>query len=114
MQRLAVDLQREQGVGIAGLDGDLVVWTVADAGKVKRIRREPAVTVATCDMRGQHAGAAHPGRASILDPPGSAAVRRAIGRKYGVPGRLTLWVSRIRRGRDGTVGIRIALGSATT
>ncbi|MEU6182867.1 PPOX class F420-dependent oxidoreductase [Streptomyces coeruleorubidus] len=34
-------------------DGDcLAVWSVADAGKVKRIRNSGRVTVAPCDWRG--------------------------------------------------------------
>ncbi|MEV5447304.1 PPOX class F420-dependent oxidoreductase, partial [Streptomyces sp. NPDC052644] len=31
-------------------DDTLAVWTVADSGKVKRIRRDGTVTVAPCDV----------------------------------------------------------------
>jgi hypothetical protein len=34
-------------------------------------------------------------------------VRKALGRKYGLSGRLTVWGSKLRRGPDGTVAIMI-------
>lgn len=38
----------------AALDGDkLVMWTVTDSWKVKRIRRNPEVLVQACDARGK-------------------------------------------------------------
>lgn len=87
----------------------LGVWTVSDSGKVKRIRREPWVTVAACDMRGNRLGPAHHARAELLDTDDTAEIRRRIGRKYGLLGRLALLGSRLRRGTSGTVGIRITL-----
>ncbi|MDT0565928.1 PPOX class F420-dependent oxidoreductase [Streptomyces sp. DSM 3412] len=91
-------------------DGDaLGVWTVADSWKVKRIRNRADVVVGPCDVRGNPTGDSVPAHAEILDAAGSAAYRRLIARKYGVLGRLTLLGSRLRRGADGTVGIRITL-----
>jgi uncharacterized protein len=91
-------------------DGDAVaVWTPTDAGKVKRIRRDPRVLVGPCDFRGHPAGVQVPGRATILDDEGTSRVRRLLAQKYGLIARLTLWGSRLRRGRNGTVGIRITL-----
>ena len=91
-------------------DGDsLAVWTSADSGKVKRIRRSGEVTVAPCDVRGRAHGAAVPGRAAVADPAGTERVRELLRRKYGLAARLTLLGSRLRRGVAGTVGIRIAL-----
>ena len=38
-------------------DGDTIfVYTTADSGKAKRIRREVAVNIAVCDMRGNVSG----------------------------------------------------------
>jgi PPOX class probable F420-dependent enzyme len=92
-------------------DGDgISIWTVRDAGKVKRIRRDGAVVVGPCDVRGRPTGDEVPGRASIMDGEGTARVRELLKRKYGIFGRLTLWGSRLRRGADGTVGIHISLG----
>jgi PPOX class probable F420-dependent enzyme len=91
-------------------DGDaLGIWTVADSGKVKRIRRSGAVTVAPCDVRGRPHGEAVPGTASILDSGSADRLRNLLRRKYGIMGWLGMLGSRIRRGKDGTVGIRITL-----
>ena len=96
-------------VWIVPFDNGLAIWTVPTFGKVKRIRRNPRVTVATCDLRGNNVGPAVEGTASILDDAGTEAVRAALRRKYGIWARLTLLGSRIRRGLKGTIGIKIEL-----
>ncbi|MFF0384019.1 PPOX class F420-dependent oxidoreductase [Streptomyces sp. NPDC004286] len=89
-------------------DGDaLGVWTAADSYKVKRIRRRADVLVGPCDMRGRPTGAPHPAKAEIADPATTARYRTLIARKYGLVGRLTLLGSKLRRGTEGTVGIRV-------
>ena len=91
-------------------DGDtLALWTVTDSGKVKRIRRDPTVLIGPCDVRGRPTGDQVPGRAEILDDAGTERVRSLLRHKYGVMGRITLFFSRLRRGRTGTIGIRINL-----
>ncbi|MBT3150284.1 PPOX class F420-dependent oxidoreductase [Streptomyces sp. CHD11] len=91
-------------------DGDaLGVWTVADSWKVKRIRARGGVLVGPCDVRGNPTGDQVPATAEICDQATTDRYRRLLARKYGVLGRLTLLGSRLRRGRDGTVGIRITL-----
>ncbi|MCE7083096.1 PPOX class F420-dependent oxidoreductase [Streptomyces sp. ST2-7A] len=91
---------------VAG-DDALFVWTVADSGKVKRLRNRADVLLAPCDVRGRPTGPAVPGRAELLDAAGSEHSRRLIARRYGLFGRLTLLGSRLRRGRSGTIGVRI-------
>ncbi|WBB78133.1 PPOX class F420-dependent oxidoreductase [Micromonospora sp. WMMD882] len=92
-------------------DGDaLAVWTVADSGKVKRIRRDGTVTVAPCDVRGRPHGPAVPGHATVCDPADTRRIRGLLRRKYRLLGRLTLLGSRLRRGEQGTVGIRVTVG----
>ncbi|MET9444594.1 PPOX class F420-dependent oxidoreductase [Streptomyces sp. NPDC006610] len=91
-------------------DGDaLGVWTAADSWKVKRIRRRADVLVGPCDLRGNPTGEQVPATARICDPGTTSRYRALIARKYGVTGRLTLLGSRLRRGLDGTVGIRVTL-----
>ncbi|MCL7424990.1 PPOX class F420-dependent oxidoreductase [Streptomyces sp. YS415] len=91
-------------------DGDaLGVWTVADSWKVKRIRARADVLVGPCDLRGKPTGEQIPATAEITDRETVARYRKLIARKYGMVGRLTLLGSRIRRGADGTVGIRVSL-----
>jgi PPOX class probable F420-dependent enzyme len=91
---------------------ELLVWTVADSWKVKRVRRNPAVEVAPCTMRGEPLGAAVPGTARVLDADDTERVRRALAKKYGPLGRVTLFFSKLRRGVTGTVGIAITPSTA--
>ncbi|NUT50695.1 MAG: PPOX class F420-dependent oxidoreductase [Saccharothrix sp.] len=98
-------------VWVAGGDDALYVWSAADAGKVKRIRRSGDVRIGPCDLRGKPTGDQVPATARLLDRAGSDRVRSLIARKYGLLGRLTLLGSRIRRGSEGTVGIEITLPS---
>jgi uncharacterized protein len=91
-------------------DGDaLAIWSYVGAGKVKRIRRNPAVLIGVCDVRGRPLGEQVPGRAAIFDADATARVREALTQKYGLQARLTLLASRWRRGLAGTVGIGIVL-----
>jgi uncharacterized protein len=87
----------------------LAVWTVTGSAKVKRIRRNATVLIGPCTLRGEPTGDPVPGQATLLDADGTERVRALIRRKYGLMGRFTLWTSRLRRGRDGTIGVRIAL-----
>lgn len=86
---------------------DIYVWTVADSGKVKRLRRSSKVTISDCDVRGKVTGPTIPARARLLGPEETAAVRHLLIKKYGILGRITLWGSRVRRGLNGTVGVRV-------
>ncbi|MGW8063796.1 PPOX class F420-dependent oxidoreductase [Streptomyces ziwulingensis] len=110
---LLVTTYRKNGTPVATpvwvvRDGDaLGVWTAADSWKVKRVRKRSGVLVGPCDVRGRATGDQIPATAEICDPATTARYRRLIARKYGVLGRLTLLGSRLRRGVDGTVGIRI-------
>ncbi|WP_035805235.1 PPOX class F420-dependent oxidoreductase [Kitasatospora mediocidica] len=112
---LLVTSFRKDGSGVATpvwvlRDGEaLGVWTAADSWKVKRIRRRADVLVGPCDMRGKPTGPSVPASAEVLDTAGTANYRALLARKYGLLGRLTMFGSRLRRGTDGTVGIRITL-----
>ncbi len=93
----------------AAADGDkLVMWTVTDSWKVKRIRRNPRVTVAACDVRGNRRGEDIEATAELLDAAGSDRARDLIARRYGLFGWLTMKGSLLRRGRTGTVGVAIS------
>ncbi|MGW0044326.1 PPOX class F420-dependent oxidoreductase [Rhodococcus sp. NPDC003348] len=85
----------------------LLMWTVTDSWKVKRIRRNPRVTVAPCDVRGNPKGEAVEATAEILDPPGTDHARDAIAKRYGILGWLTMKGSLLRRGKAGTVGLAV-------
>ncbi|MFD4261179.1 PPOX class F420-dependent oxidoreductase [Streptomyces sp. NPDC058534] len=110
---LLVTTYRKNGTQVATpvwvvRDGDgLGVWTAADSWKVKRVRNRADVLIGPCDVRGRPTGDQVPGTAEICDPATTARYRKLLARKYGVLGRLTLFGSRLRRGLDGTLGIRI-------
>jgi len=93
----------------AAVDGDvLVAWTVAGSGKVKRIGNNPEVTITACDLRGNPRGEAIKGRAEVLSAEETERVRSLLKKKYGLQGRLAINGSLLRRGRAGTVGLRIS------
>ncbi|MEU9101404.1 PPOX class F420-dependent oxidoreductase [Streptomyces sp. NPDC048361] len=112
---LLVTTYKKDGTGVPTpvwvvRDGDaLMVWTVTDSWKVKRVRNRPGVLVGPCDVRGNPTGEPHPATAVICDAATTAACRTLLARKYGVLGRLTLLGSRVRRGTSGTVALRITL-----
>ncbi|MFJ6656673.1 PPOX class F420-dependent oxidoreductase [Streptomyces sp. NPDC091377] len=116
-QYLLITSYRKNGTSVATPvwvvgDGDaLGAWTVSDSWKVKRIRNRADVLVGACDVRGNPKGEQAPATAEICDAETTARYRRLLARKYGVMGRLVLLGSRLRRGADGTVGIRITLTS---
>ncbi|NLU68176.1 PPOX class F420-dependent oxidoreductase [Streptomyces sp. HNM0574] len=91
--------------------GELIVWTREDSWKVKRLRRDPRVTVTPCDARGRTAPDAAPvaGTARLLERPGELArVRRALARSYGWQFRLLdSGGALFRRGRRPHVGIAV-------
>ena len=97
----------------AALDGDkLLMWTVTDSWKVKRLRRNPAVVVQACDVRGKQTyGDPVSGTAQILDTPGSDHARDVVQKKYGLLGWVTVKGSLLRRGKKGTVGLAITADS---
>lgn len=94
----------------AAMDGDtMLLWTVTDSWKVKRIRRTPRVTVGVCDVRGNPKGPQLDATAAILDDAGTDRARTVIARKYGILGWITMKGSLIRRGRGGTVGVAVTV-----
>lgn len=89
-------------------DGKLYVWTETDSWKAKRIRRNSAVTVQACDMRGKSTrGNLVQGTAHLLDAAGTERVRGWVRRKYWLTAPLLVLASNLTRGKDSTVGIEI-------
>ena len=65
------------------VDGDrLLVITDAQSGKVKRIRRNPQVTVAACRADGRVIGERLPARAEILPARDLEQAKKLVARKY--------------------------------
>lgn len=93
-----------------GREGDeLIVWTQATAGKVKRIRNNPEVELTECDLRGRPRGTPVRGTARILDAEGTEHGRRVLKKKYGLTGRVVIGSSKRFRGADGTLCLAISV-----
>lgn len=71
-------------------NGRLLFYSEADAGKVKRIRNNPRVSLAPCDARGRVSEGAVwlQGRAAILSEPGAGRAHALLIKKYGWQRRL--------------------------
>ena len=98
-------------VWVARDGDDLVVYTNARSGKVKRIRRDGRVRLAACDARGGLRGEWSEGRARLRDD--SSARDRglaAIRRKYGWQADLVLLGARLfgRYPQRAVIEIRVA------
>lgn len=86
-------------VWIAPADGKLYFFSEVGAYKVKRIRRNPSVTLQPCDIRGKVTAGAPviEGTARILDFADSPKVRKILNRKYWLLGPLSefgVWITR--------------------
>ena len=90
-------------------DGDrLLVITEEKSWKVKRIRNTPRVTLAPCDMKGNTQAEAIEGTAAILDKSQTGLVYDAIGKRYGIVGKLfNLFSKYLRSGMQKNVGLEL-------
>ena len=92
----------------AASDGDrLLVISEEKAWKVKRIRNTSRVTLAVCDIRGRPKSEAIDATAAILDKSQTGAVYDAIGREYGLIGRVFNLFSKLRGGMQNNVGLEL-------
>ena len=92
----------------AANDGDrLLMITQGKSWKVKRIRNTPRVTLAICDMQGRPKSEAIDATASILDASQTGLVYDAIGREYGIVGKVFNLFSKLRGGMKNNVGLEV-------
>ena len=63
--------------------GVLYIYSLANAGKVKRIRNNPRVRVMPCDVRGKPKGEWVEALARVLDDAGAERAHRLLDKKYG-------------------------------
>jgi PPOX class probable F420-dependent enzyme len=84
------------------------VYTLPDAGKVKRIRNNPKVRVAPCDIRGNLRGAWVDARARICEAEEAAKGQELLRSKYGWMKIVGDFFSRLR-GRTQVV-LQVTLG----
>ena len=75
----------ETPVWVAPLAGKLVVFTLKESYKVKRIQRNPAVRIAECDIRGKLLGDWRDGTCQIVqDKEHEKRAYAALRKKYGL------------------------------
>ena len=92
----------------AAVDGDrLLVITEGKSWKVKRIRNTPHVQLAICDMRGRPKSDSIDGTAAILDKSQTKIVYDAIGKRYGIIGKVFNLFSRLRGGMENNVALEL-------
>jgi PPOX class probable F420-dependent enzyme len=100
----------ETPVWAAPLDGKLVVFTLKDSFKVKRIRRNPKVRVAKCGMAGKVLGPWHDGTCVLVtDPAHEGRAYDALNAKYGWQMRLGTLMRSLFGGLDKRCVLEIAL-----
>ena len=82
-------------VHIASDDLGVYVRTFDPSGKLRRIRRDPHVTVAACTLRGRVMGPAVPATATVLEGDAGERAADALAHKYPLlHGRLIPWFHR--------------------
>ncbi len=99
---LNLETFRKSGVGVrtplwfAEKGGELLLYTLADSGKVKRIRNNPRVRIAPSDMRGKALGEWIDAEARFLEGAEAGAANRALNEKYWLK-RFFDWTSKLRK-----------------
>ena len=102
-------------VWAAPLDGKLVVFTLRDSFKVKRIRRNPSVRVARCSMSGKLLGPWRDGTCAVVeDPATEKRAYAALDQKYGWQMRLGTFMRSIIGGLDKRIILLIDVPAATS
>jgi uncharacterized protein len=97
----------------AAASGDrLLVITQEKSWKVKRIRNTPRVTLATCSMNGRPTSEAVEGTAAILDKSQTSVVYDAIGKRYGILGKVFNFFSKARGGMENNVGLELKVAQS--
>ncbi|MCV7165388.1 PPOX class F420-dependent oxidoreductase [Mycobacterium stomatepiae] len=100
---------------IVGDRARLSVWTPADSWKVKRVRRDPRVTLAACGRTGKVSSGepVFAGTAEVITDPGEVArVESLVKRKYGWGFRVVTFIETVAaRGRKPRFVVRITLAA---
>jgi PPOX class probable F420-dependent enzyme len=85
----------------------LIAITQEQSWKVKRIRNTPRVTIAVCDRAGKPKGEAVEATAAVLDKSVNGATYDAIGKRYGLLGKVFNVFSKLRGGLHKNVTIEL-------
>lgn len=109
---------RKNGTGVktpvwaAPAGDELMIFTNGDSYKVKRLRRNPAIRIAKCNVSGKVKGPWHDGTARFVeDEAGKQEVLRALRKKYGWQMVLADWGGALRGSKKNWVFIAVRVGS---
>ncbi|HXG92870.1 MAG TPA: PPOX class F420-dependent oxidoreductase [Blastocatellia bacterium] len=108
---LSLESYRKSGVAVAVPvwfaedDGRLYIYSLADAGKVKRIRNNARVRIAPCDVRGRVIGDWVDARARIVEGSEAAHGMDLLTRKYGLVKKVFDLLHKLRRGKRAVIAI---------
>lgn len=83
----------------------LYIYSLANAGKVKRIRNNPRVRVIPCDIRGKPNGEWVEAHARILDAAGAERAHGLLDKKYGLIKKLGGLYSKLMNRERATIAI---------
>jgi PPOX class probable F420-dependent enzyme len=89
-------------------NGTLYMYSLAHAGKVKRIRNNPRVRIVPCDVRGKPKGEWVEAKARILDEREAALGHKLLNKKYGWMKRIGDAFSQLRQRQRVVIAIDIA------
>lgn len=90
---MSVETYRKTGEGVRTpvwfieANGEFLFNTEETSAKVKRIRRNPVVKIAPCDVRGELKGEFISGTARFLSPDETASAKKVYAKKYGLIGK---------------------------
>jgi PPOX class probable F420-dependent enzyme len=108
---------RKNGTGVrtpvwVARDGDeVIIFTNGDSYKVKRLRRNPKIRIAECNVRGALKGPWHDGTGRLVeDEAGKQSAIRALHDKYGWQMTLADWGARLRGSKKNWAVIAIRVG----
>lgn len=76
---------------------ELILWTDAGSGKVKRLRRDPRCTVAPCTTSGRVTGSQREGLARLLAQDDGEHIQALLRAKYPIQKRALDVYTRLRR-----------------
>ncbi|HVG17509.1 MAG TPA: PPOX class F420-dependent oxidoreductase [Blastocatellia bacterium] len=94
-------------VWFAAGDGVFFIYSLANAGKVKRIRNNPRVRIMPCDIRGRPKGVWVGAEARIADAATAVKGHRLLNQKYGLLKRAGDVFSRLRKRERAVITIQI-------
>jgi uncharacterized protein len=110
---LNLETFKRDGTGVrtplwfAEQDGRIYIYTLANAWKVKRVRNNPRVRIAPCDIRGKLTGDWVEARARIVEGSEAQLGHQLLDKKYGLMKKIGTWFSRLRKRQHAVIGIQV-------